>query len=258
VSEPVVVFNNVSKEYPLYHHITGGFKRFLFNLPEAIRSMRRTSLKVFEQLTFSIEKGETFGILGRNGAGKSTTLGLMAGVIRPTSGTVKVRQRVSPLLELGSGFHPELTGLENIELNGVLLGLSRREVLARRDQIIEFSEIGEHILQPIRTYSTGMIARLGFSVVAHLDPQLMLIDEVLAVGDIAFREKCTQKMQSFKEQGVTMVLVSHSPAAVEEICDRAMWIHDGTAQCIGSPHEVVQAYTEAMTGHAPSSALAML
>jgi lipopolysaccharide transport system ATP-binding protein len=243
VSDPVIIFNNVSKAYPLYRYITGGVKHFLFNLPTAVRSVKQSNFSVLENITFSINRGETFGIIGRNGVGKSTTLGLMAGVLKPSKGIVEVKERVSPLLELGMGFHPELNGRENIEMNGVLLGLSRKEVLMKMEDIIHFSEIGDQIDHPLRTYSTGMLARLGFSVVVHIDPRLILIDEILAVGDLAFREKCSQKMLSFKDQGITMVIVSHSPDTVENLCDRVLWIQDRTVKMIGSPKEVVEAYS---------------
>jgi lipopolysaccharide transport system ATP-binding protein len=158
----------------------------------------KTSFTALKEINFTIREGETVGFVGRNGAGKSTLLGLIAGVLKPTHGTVDVRRRVSPLLELGGGFHPELSGVENIQLNGVLLGLSRKQVRDKIDQIVEFSELNEFIHQPIRMYSSGMAARLGFSVVAHLEPELLLIDEVLAVGDFNFQAKCLKKMKEFK------------------------------------------------------------
>jgi lipopolysaccharide transport system ATP-binding protein len=245
--EQIVIFNNVTKNYPLYHHITGGIKRFLFNMPEAIRSFKNNYFRSLEDISFSIERGECFGIMGRSGAGKSTILGLIAGVLKPSEGTIIVNERVSPLLELGAGFHNELTGKENIELNGVLLGLSRKEVLKKMPTIIDFSEIGAFIDQPIRTYSSGTLARLGFSIVAHLDPKLLLIDEVLAVGDAGFQEKCKKKMQQFRKEGVTMVLVSHSTEIVEQVCDRAMWIDQHVVKKIGTPSEVAESYKKAFS-----------
>jgi len=189
MSEPVVIFEDVSKWYPLYHHITGGIKRFLFRLPEAMRTLRDARFHALRGVSFSVYRSETFGIIGGNGAGKSTTMGLMAGVLRPSKGSVTVKERVAPLLELGSGFHPELSGRENIELNGVLLGLSRKQLFERLDSIIGFAEIGDYIDQPIRTYSSGMLVRLGFAVTVHLDPKILLVDEVLAVGDMEFQKK---------------------------------------------------------------------
>ncbi|MBI5571875.1 MAG: ABC transporter ATP-binding protein [Desulfomonile tiedjei] len=242
--EPVIVFDRVSKEYPLYHRVTAGLKHFLLDLPGAIRSLRSTRLEVLRDVSFTVQRGESVGIIGRNGAGKSTLLLMIAGVIKPCGGTVTVRERVSPLLELGSGFHPDLSGRENIELNGVLLGLSRRQVLTKQDSIIEFSEIGDYIDQPIRTYSSGMVARLAFSVLVHLDPMILLIDEVLAVGDFAFEKKCLDMMLSFKGSGVTTVLVSHALPQVEQMCDRVIWIEDRSIRCCGAPSEVIAAYIE--------------
>jgi len=195
-------------------------------------------------ISFEVYKGETLGIIGRNGVGKSTALGLIAGVLKPSKGKVIVKGRISPLLELGGGFHPELTGKENIMLNGVLLGLTRSEVKNRMDEIIEFSELGDFVYQPIRTYSSGMYARLGFSVIAHLDPEILLIDEVLAVGDMEFQKKCLDKMMSFKKSGVTMVFVSHSMEDVEKICDRVIWIDNRSIRMAGSPKDVVLHYTK--------------
>ncbi len=195
MSEPVIIFDNVSKSYPLYHHITGGIKNFLFNLPKAVSSIKNSRYEVLRGIFFEVFKGETFAIIGRNGAGKSTILGLIAGVLIPSKGRVTVRGKISPLLELGGGFHPELTGRENIMLNGVLLGLTRLEVRKKMEEIIEFSELREFINQPIRTYSSGMLARLGFSVVSSLDPEILLIDEILAVGDMEFQKKCLVKIQ---------------------------------------------------------------
>jgi len=240
---PAIVFDSVSKSYPLYHHIVGGIKNFLFHLPTAVSSMRNSSFEALRDLSFEVRRGEALGIIGRNGAGKSTLLGLIAGVLKPTSGKVVVNGRISPLLELGGGFHPELTGRENIILNGVLLGMTRAEVKSRMTEIIEFSELGEFINQPIRTYSSGMFARLGFSVVANLDPEILLIDEILAVGDQDFQEKCINKMMDFRRCGVTMVFVSHSMKDVEKVCDRAIWIENHSIKAVGNSAEVVRIYS---------------
>jgi lipopolysaccharide transport system ATP-binding protein len=241
--EPVIIFENLSKSYPLYYHLTGGIKHFLFHLPKGIGSLKNSKFEVLHDISFQIFKSETFGIIGKNGAGKSTTLGLIAGVLKPSTGKVIVKGRVSPLLELGAGFHPELTGRENIILNGVLLGLTRTEVLARMARIIEFSELKDFIDQPIRIYSSGMLARLGFSVIAFLDPEILLIDEILAVGDMAFQKKCLEKMYEFKKNGVTIVFVSHSLEDVARICDRVAWIDNHRIKSLGSPSEVVASYS---------------
>lgn len=241
-----IIFSNVLKKYPMYHHITGGFKNLILNLPKALQEMSSTSFTALDGISFTIQSGESVAFLGRNGAGKSTTLGLIAGVLKPNSGEVKVTQRVSPLLELGGGFHPDLTGIENIQLNGVLLGLSRQKVACQINSIIEFSEIGEFIHQPVRTYSSGMLARLGFSVVAHLEPELLLIDEVLAVGDGPFRKKCLNEMLKFKKKGVTIILVTHSPGDVEFLCDRVIWIENHKIKMDGPTKEILPIYNKVM------------
>ncbi len=231
--EPVIIFRNIHKSYPLYHHVTGGIKNFLFHFKKSVSGLQKRSYESLRNISFEVYAGEAFGIVGANGAGKSTTLGLIAGVLKPTMGSICVKGRVSSLLELGAGFHPELTGRENIFLNGVLMGLGKRQVRGKLDQIIEFSELGNFIDQPIRVYSSGMLARLGFSVVAHLDPEILLIDEIMAVGDIEFQKKCAGKMMEFKRKGVTMVFVSHSAGDIERICDRVMWIEDHTIKMLG-------------------------
>ncbi len=243
----IVRFNKVTKTYPLYHHFTGALKGVLFNLPSTMKVMKQ-GFTALQDLSFEIQEGEAVAFVGRNGAGKSTLLGLVAGVLRPTSGTVEVTKRVSPLLELGGGFHPELSGLENIQLNGVLMGLSRKQVAAKTEEIIAFSGLGDFIHEPIRSYSSGMNARLGFSVVAHLEPELLLIDEVLAVGDAAFQRKCMDKMKEFRSQGVSVILVSHSAHDIELLCSRVIWIENHKIQADGPTAEVLPKYTQAMLG----------
>lgn len=242
MSQAVVIFDKVSKSYPFYTHITAGLKRFILTLPSSLKELKSRSFEALRDVSFEVYRGETFGIVGKNGAGKSTILGLIAGVIKPTKGRVIVRGKVSPLLELGAGFHKDLTGRENIVLNGVLMGMTRREVMKKMDSVIEFSELGEFIDQPLRTYSSGMVARLAFSVVAHLDPDILLIDEVLAVGDLSFQRRCLKKMEEFKQKGITIILVSHSVEDIKKVCDRVMWIENHTVYRIGKPHEVMEEY----------------
>lgn len=242
MSLPAVVFNQVGKSYPQYHHITGGIKNFVFHLPSVLRAVRDSRYVALQDINFSVKQGECLGLIGRNGAGKSTSLGLIAGVLKPTVGQVTVSLRVSPLLELGAGFNPDLTGRENIFLNGVLLGMTRLEVARKVDEIIAFADLGDFIEQPIRVYSSGMVARLGFSVVSGLDPELLLIDEILAVGDMRFQEKCMAKMMGFKQQGVTMILVSHSMGDILKICDRVIWIENHLVKMVGEPRQVVESY----------------
>jgi len=244
MSETAIRFRNVSKHYPLYNRFANGIKHFLFYLPAHV-SRNGNRFTALRDISFEVKRGEALGIIGVNGAGKSTTLGLMAGVLKPNSGSVEVNGRVSPMLELGAGFHPELTGRENMVLNGVLMGLTRKVVREKLDRIIEFSELGDFIDQPIRVYSSGMLARLGFSIIAHLDPEILLIDEILAVGDMSFQEKCREKMMGFKKKGLTIVFVSHSLADMEMICDRAIWIEDQRILMDGNAGEVVLKYSAA-------------
>lgn len=242
MNEPAILFDRVSKSYHLYHPMTAGIKSFLFHLPEAVKTLKNSRYEVLREITFQVGKGESLGIIGRNGAGKSTILGLIAGIIKPTKGKITVQGRISSLLELGGGFHPELTGRENIVMNGVLLGLTKNEVFQKMDEIIEFSELGDFICQPIRVYSSGMLARLAFSVTAHLDRDILLIDEILAVGDTEFQKKCLEKMMNFKKKGVTIVFVSHAMENIKMICDRAIWIDRNTIKMVGPPEEVISHY----------------
>ncbi|MCF6290141.1 MAG: ABC transporter ATP-binding protein [Desulfobacterales bacterium] len=215
----------------------------LLHFPQYLRALRQQQgFVALRDFSFSVHKGETFGIIGKNGSGKSTTLGLIAGVLKQSGGSIRINGRVSPLLELGAGFHPELTGRDNIILNGILLGMTRRQVEERLDDIIEFSEMREFILRPLKTYSSGMVARLGFSVVVHLDPEILLIDEVLAVGDEEFQDKCQLKMEEFRSKGITIVFVSHDLDDVERICDRVLFLDEGHSKVIGPPVEVVAEY----------------
>ena len=243
MNEPAILFDRVSKSYHLYHPMTGGIKSFLFHLPEAVKTLKDSRYEVLREVTFQVGKGESLGIIGRNGAGKSTILGLIAGIIKPTKGKITVQGRISSLLELGGGFHPELTGRENIVMNGVLLGLTKNEVFQKMDEITEFSGLGEFIDQPIRIYSSGMLARLGFSVVANLGPEILLIDEILAVGDMEFQKKCLKKMMDFKKSGVTMVFVSHSMENIKLLCDRVIWIDRRTIKMEGAPEKVIPHYS---------------
>jgi lipopolysaccharide transport system ATP-binding protein len=243
MNESVVEFQRVSKTYPLYHHITGGIKNLIFHPMQGIQSLQHSQFQALKDISFDVKKGETFGIIGKNGAGKSTILGLIAGVLKPNTGRVTVNGRISPLLELGAGFHPELTGRENITLKGVLIGLTRSEVLKKIDEIIEFSELDNFIDQPVRIYSSGMLARLGFSIVANLDPEILLIDEILAVGDMDFQKKCLQRMAAFKKRGVTIIFVSHNLVSVENICDRLLWIENHSSKRLGETKDILNEYS---------------
>jgi len=242
----VVEFENVSKYYPLYHNFIG-IKNFLFNLPKAIRELRTKKFCALNNISFKVAKGETLGIIGRNGAGKSTILGLIAGVLKPTVGKINVCGKVVGLLELQAGFHPDLTGYENIILNGILLGLTKKEILKKVDQIIDFSELKDFIDQPIRTYSSGMLARLGFSCAINIDADIILIDEVLAVGDIEFQKKCYQKIEEIKKRHKTIVFVSHDLDAVKKLCTRVILLDRGEIIKDGNPQEVIETYKKSFS-----------
>jgi ABC-type polysaccharide/polyol phosphate transport system ATPase subunit len=191
-----------------------------------------------------VAHGETFGIIGRNGSGKSTILKLIAGVTAPSEGKVLVHGHVSPLIELGAGFHPDLTGRENVFLNACILGMSAKAIRARFEDIISFAELWEFIDTPVKRYSSGMYIRLGFSVAVHSDPDILLVDEVLAVGDAGFQEKCLAKMREFQSRGVTTVLVSHSLDMVQEFCQRALLLDGGHIAATGAPAEMARQYSE--------------
>ena len=193
-------------------------------------------------VSFTVPKGCTYGIIGRNGSGKSTLLKCVAGITRPNEGTIRVDGRISALIELGAGFHPEISGRENVFINGIMLGLSKREIQRRFDEIVEFAELKDFIDAPVKTYSSGMYMRLGFAVAIHVDPEVLLIDEVLAVGDQAFTVKCLDKFAEFRRRNKTILLVTHSLDLVEKFCDRALWLDKGRTLAEGEPKRVVAAY----------------
>jgi ABC-type polysaccharide/polyol phosphate transport system ATPase subunit len=210
---------------------------------------KRTSYYDFEALkgiSFSVADGESVGIIGRNGAGKSTLLRVIAGVYRPSAGVVQISGKVAPLIELGAGFHPDLTGRENIILNGLLLGLSKREVRKREDKIIAFAELGEFIDSPVKQYSSGMFMRLGFAVATEVDPDILLMDEILAVGDGAFQQRCLERIDTFHRQGKTIFMVSHGSGNIRKFCQRALWIDDGVLRADGPADEVIARYEESI------------
>jgi lipopolysaccharide transport system ATP-binding protein len=222
-----------------------------------------TTIDALKQINLVIPRGKTVAIVGRNGSGKSTLLKLITGIYSATSGTVAVNGRISALLELGAGFHPDFTGRENIFINGIILGMSRAELEQRVEEIIEFAELGEFIDEQVRTYSSGMFMRLAFAVATHVDPDILIIDEILSVGDEHFQRKSQAKMNEFRRSGKTIVLVTHSLATVESWCDTAVWIDGGTVRMFGTPTEVVSEYRRAVsaaeteaqkTGHSALSA----
>ncbi|GMV37747.1 MAG: ABC transporter ATP-binding protein [Fimbriimonadales bacterium] len=236
------------KDFVVTHQAYGSLKGLLLSfLPR-----RREKVRALDALDLSIEAGETVAVVGKNGAGKSTLLGIVARVYRPTSGRIAVSGRVAPLLELGAGFHPDLTGVENVFFNGVILGLTRREVAARLDEIVAFADLHEYIDAPIRTYSSGMLMRLGFAVATHVDADILLVDEVLAVGDLEFQAKCYAKIAEFQRQGKTILFVSHDLDAVSKTAPRTLWLDSGRLRLDGPTSEVLSEY-QAATARDPSA-----
>ncbi len=203
-----------------------------------------------KNVSLDVPHGQVLGLIGRNGSGKSTLLKIIAGVYRPTAGKVEVTGSLAPLIELGAGFHHDLTGRENILLNGLLMGYSKRQMLEREERIIEFAEIGDFIDSPVKKYSSGMYMRLAFSVATEIDPDILLIDEILAVGDAPFQQKCVQRMRNFRQAGKTIVFVSHSMDQVARLCDRAILIEQGTIMADGAPEEVIAVYQSSMAPEA--------
>ncbi|MCU1233083.1 MAG: transporter related [Candidatus Solibacter sp.] len=235
----MIEFEHVSKTFS---H-TGGAKLLGAHVRERLQRREREVFYALKDVSFRVEPGHSMAIIGGNGAGKSTLLSLVAGLSRPNEGRVTVDGKVAALLELGSGFHPDLTGRENVALNASMLGLSRKRTEESFESIVEFSGIGDFIEEPIRTYSSGMIMRLAFSVAVNVNPDILIIDEVLAVGDQAFQAKCFEKIFGFKRAGKTLLFVSHSPQLVRDLCDQAVWLHHGKAMMVGTAEEVLTAYS---------------
>ena len=219
-----------------------GPKLIRHHLADLFKPRNEELFYALRNVTFSVESGESVAIIGANGAGKSTLLSLATGLALPDTGSITVNGRVAALLELGSGFHPDLTGAENVRLNAALLGFSRKQTDALFDNIVEFSGVGEFINETLRTYSSGMAVRLAFSVAVNLDPDLLIIDEVLAVGDQAFQAKCTARIHELRRNGKTLLFVSHNAAAVLELCDRALWLDHGQLKRSGPAEDVLAAY----------------
>lgn len=229
------------KRYRLQHEKYGTLKAALLRLGRNVVE----ELWVLRGVSFTVAAGETVALVGPNGTGKSTLLGLIAKVYRPTRGRIHVHGRISTLLELGAGFHPDLTGIENIHLNGCILGMSRREIREKLDSIVAFTELEKFIDVPLRNYSSGMIMRLGFAIAVHAQPEVMLVDEVLAVGDDHFQAKCYRQIEALQRQGCAILFVSHDMDVVRRVATRALWLHDGQIALDGSPRQVVDAYLSA-------------
>ena len=242
MSSPVVEFRAVSKSYPIYSKPSARLKELaLFN-----RRSFHTDFWALREVSFEIYPGETFCVVGENGSGKSTLLQMVAGILHPTSGDVRVRGRVAALLELGTGFNPEFTGRDNVYVSAAILGLSHKEIDGKFRQIEEFAEIGAFIDQPVKTYSSGMAVRLAFAVAIHVDPEILLVDEALAVGDMYFRQRCLRKVHELRGNGVTILFVSHAMSEVKSIGDRALWLEGGRIKELGNTDVVAAKYSAAM------------
>ena len=247
----MISLRNLGKFYPIY-------KRPQDRLKQALFRGRRQYYKAFwalRNVTLDIERGQSVGIIGRNGSGKSTLLQMIAGTLSPTEGELHVRGRMAALLQLGSGFNPEFTGRENVLMNATILGLSRREIEERYDDIVEFADIGEYIDQPVKTYSSGMYARLAFAVAVSVDPDILIVDEILAVGDIGFQQKCVARMRQMRENGLTFLFVSHSPDSVRSICQKALFLSEGQPVFYGPAEKAVNLYLNHVRNQANAEAL---
>ncbi|MDP3992666.1 MAG: ABC transporter ATP-binding protein [bacterium] len=241
ISETPIIVKNLTKKFVLWHQKENSLKSTFINLVRS-RKLTRESFTPLDNISFSVKKGETLGVIGHNGSGKTTLLRVLAGITKPTNGIVTVDGRVSTLFELGTGFHAELSGRENIFLNGTILGLTRKEIEQKYDKIVEFSELGKFIDSPIKHYSSGMQMRLAFSVAISVNPEVLLVDEVLAVGDSAFQAKSYSAFQDFKQRGTTIVFVTHDLGAVNANCDRAILLDKGKIVAEGNPAKVVERY----------------
>lgn len=242
ISREAVACREVRKEFYLYQHRSTSLREYFIRALKRQPIHERQATFMLKDLSFQVAHGECVALVGRNGSGKSTALRLIAGIYRPTSGVVETHGRVTAVLELGAGFSPDLTGVENIVLKGVTMGLSPEEIAAHRDAIIEFAEIGDFINTPMKYYSSGMVARLAFAIIFCVKPDIMLIDEVLAVGDEAFRQKCTERLENFCQSGGTVVIASHAGPMLRKLCDRGIWLENGTVRMDGAIDEILDAY----------------
>lgn len=240
--EIVISVNHLTKRFRLFGHPGDRIKQFL---SLGLRQYHR-KFTALQDVSFEIRRGETIGIIGRNGSGKSTLLQLICGILKPTSGQVAVNGRVSALLELGAGFNPEFTGRENVYFQGSLMGIPRAQIGARFNEIAAFADIGEFMDQPVRVYSSGMFVRLAFSVAIHVDPDILVIDEALAVGDAAFQAKCIEKIHEMQSDGLTIILVAHASSMIASLCSRALLIDAGRLVRLGAPGDVLASYEESL------------
>jgi ABC-2 type transport system ATP-binding protein/lipopolysaccharide transport system ATP-binding protein len=241
-NDNAILLKNVSVGYRIPNEITRSFKQYAISW--LTRKIVLNTFMALKGVDLQIRRGEIFGLIGHNGAGKSTLLKLIARVLKPSEGRIIVRGKVAPLLGIGAGFHPELTGRENIFLNGAILGMNQGEMEEKIDQIINFADLGSFIEAPMRTYSSGMWSRLGFAVATSAEPEILVIDEVLAVGDENFQRKSADRIQSFCEQGVTVIIASHSMRLISELCQRVAWLDHGIIKLIGEPKQIIKTYRQ--------------
>lgn len=234
----VIQAENIYKSFKVYFDKGQSFKERILFANRRKYEMR----EVLRGINFSVEKGEAVGIIGENGCGKSTMLKLLTKIMYPDKGRIKMEGRVSSLIELGAGFHPDMSGRENIYINAAIFGLSKKEIDSRLEQIISFSELDDFIDNPVRTYSSGMYMRLAFSVAINVDADVLLIDEILSVGDANFQKKCFEKLKELKASGVTIAIVSHDLGTIQNFCDKAIWINQGVVEKYGLPESVVRDY----------------
>ena len=245
-TDSAVFLQDVSVHYRIPSEAIQTFKEYMIKLVK--REIEHESFSALKDINLNVKRGEIFGIIGRNGAGKSTLMKVISKVLIPSEGRVWIKGNISPLLQLGAGFHPELTGRENIYLNATLLGHSHNEIEDKLEEIIAFAELGNFIEAPLRTYSSGMQSRLGFAVATAWQPDILILDEVLSVGDVAFQEKCIKRMINFRDSGATVLMVSHSIGQIRDVCQRAMWLDHGKIQKLGNAEEVCDNYQKALIG----------
>jgi ABC-type polysaccharide/polyol phosphate transport system ATPase subunit len=244
-----VQFENVMQNYRVVRERPDTLKEVFTRIFRRHSSVYQFS--ALKGVSFEVRSGEVVGVIGRNGSGKSTILKIIAGVFRPTSGVARINGRVAALIELAAGFHPDLTGRENIVINGLLLGLSRKEIAAREARIVDFAELGDFIDSPVKQYSSGMFMRLGFAIASEVDPDILLMDEILSVGDASFQQKCHARVAEFKSGNKTIILVSHDMSAVRQFCDRVIVVHEGEIVADGAPDHAIARYEEIVAGREP-------
>ncbi|MBR0093015.1 MAG: ABC transporter ATP-binding protein [Lachnospiraceae bacterium] len=250
MSESVIEVNNITKVYRLYRKPSDRLRDALHLLP----AEKVTHRRALDDVSFSVPRGQTVGIIGMNGSGKSTLLKLNTGVLTPTEGAVDVKGHVSALLELGAGFNMEYNGIDNIFLNGMMTGFSEEEIKARLQDILDFADIGEYVYQPVKTYSSGMFVRLAFAVAINIDPEILIVDEALSVGDVFFQAKCYHKFEEFRKAGKTILFVSHDLSSIMRYCDRVIVLHEGKLKGDGEPKEMIDLYKQILVGLRPEDA----